>query len=205
MPAFLHACRHWVFDMDGTLTRAVHDFQYIRQQLDIPPEADILGHLDSLPTARAAAAHHWLMEHERSLAERSIAAPGAVELVQHLHRRGDQLAILTRNARQLAQVTLQAIGLEHCFQLADILGREQAAPKPAPDGMLNIARNWQVDSSRLCMIGDFHFDLSSARQAGARAVLVNLPTNPWPELADYHARDCHELLALLKTRPAHLA
>src|SRR5690625_1057347 len=48
MPAFLHDCQHWVFDMDGTLTRAVHDFGYIRHQLKIPPEADILGDLDSL-------------------------------------------------------------------------------------------------------------------------------------------------------------
>lgn len=201
MPVFLHDCRHWVFDMDGTLTRAVHDFDYIRQQLEIPPGADILGHLDSLPAAESRAAHAWLLEHERELAEASIAAPGAVNLVQHLHQRGDHLAILTRNAHELARITLQAIGLAHCFAPQDTLGREQAEPKPAPDGMLKIARNWQVDSSRLCMIGDFHFDLSSARKAGARAVLVNLPENPWPKLTDHHARDCNELLALLQASP----
>ncbi len=202
MPGFLHACRHWVFDMDGTLTLAVHDFQYIRRQLGIPPEADILGHLDSLPARQAQAAHSWLLEHERELAERSTAAPGAVELVRHLHARGDQLAILTRNAHELASITLQAIGLGHCFNISNILGREQAAPKPAPDGMLKIARNWQIDSSRLCMIGDFHFDLRSARNAGSRAVLVNLPDNPWPELTDYHARNCNELLELLRAGQA---
>lgn len=198
MPAFLHSCRHWVFDMDGTLTLAVHDFQYIRQQLQIPPQADILGHLDSLPESRAQAAHQWLLEHERELAEQSRAAPGAVALVRHLHERGDRLAILTRNAHELARVTLQAIGLDHCFAPEDILGREQAAPKPAPDGMLKIARNWQVCASRLCMIGDFHFDLTSAREAGARAVLVNLPDNPWPGLTDHHALDCGQLLNFLK-------
>lgn len=202
MPAFLHSCRHWVFDMDGTLTRAVHDFGYIRQQLAIPPEADILGHLDSLPEKQSRAAHHWLMEHERELAEQSIAATGAVELVQHLHQRGDRLAILTRNAQELASVTLQAIGLDQCFKQDDILGREQAIPKPAPDGMFKIARAWQVDSAHLCMIGDFHFDLRSARKAGAKAVLVNLPDNPWPELTHYHAQSCADLLQLLSAKPA---
>ena len=202
MPAFLHSCRHCVFDMDGTLTRAVHDFGYIRQQLAIPPEADILGHLDSLPEKQSRAAHHWLMEHERELAEQSIAATGAVELVQHLHQRGDRLAILTRNAQELASVTLQAIGLDQCFKQDDILGREQAIPKPAPDGMLKIARAWQVDSAHLCMIGDFHFDLRSARKAGAKAVLVNLPDNPWPELTHYHAQSCADLLQLLSAKPA---
>ncbi len=199
MPAFLHDCQHWVFDMDGTLTRAVHDFGYIRHQLKIPPEADILGHLDSLPAAESRAAHAWLFEHERELAEASIPAPGAVELVQHLYEHGHHLAILTRNAHELARITLQAIGLAHCFTPQNTLGREQAAPKPAPDGMLKIARNWQVDSSKLCMIGDFHFDLTSARNAGSRAVLVNQPCNPWPDLTDHHAPDCSELLTLLQT------
>lgn len=189
--------------MDGTLTLAVHDFQYIRQQLEIPAEADILGYLGSLPPSQAQAAHHWLLEHERRLAQASVAAPGAVELVCHLHGRGDRLAILTRNARELVSVTLETIGLGHCFNQNDILGREQAVPKPAPDGMQQIADNWRVCSSRLCMIGDFHFDLRSARKAGARAVLVNRPDNPWPELADYHAQSCQELLELLTDRRSH--
>jgi len=34
--------RHWVFDMDGTLTIAVHDFAAIRRALEIPEEDDIL-------------------------------------------------------------------------------------------------------------------------------------------------------------------
>ena len=45
----LSQVRHWVFDMDGTLTVAVHDFAAIRQALAIPPEHDILTHLAALP------------------------------------------------------------------------------------------------------------------------------------------------------------
>ena len=56
--------RHWVFDMDGTLTRAVHDFPAIRRALDIPEQDDILLHLAALPEAEAAAKHAWLLEHE---------------------------------------------------------------------------------------------------------------------------------------------
>ena len=41
--------RHWAFNMDGTLTEAVHDFALIRSALDIPPAADILHHLATLP------------------------------------------------------------------------------------------------------------------------------------------------------------
>jgi phosphoglycolate phosphatase-like HAD superfamily hydrolase len=47
------------------------------------------------------------------------------------------------------------------------------------------------------MVGDFCFDLECARAVGAISVLVNLPDNPWPELTDLYARDCHELLSQL--------
>ncbi|MDT4874585.1 hypothetical protein FQZ97_1098940 [compost metagenome] len=48
----------------------------------------------------------------------------------------------------------------------------------------------------LVMVGDYRFDLDCGRAAGAATVLVNLPENPWPELVDWHARDCGELLVL---------
>ncbi len=63
MSVYLRDCRHWVFDMDGTLTIAVHDFLYIRRMLEIPTHADILGHLASLPSAEAVQKHAWLLEH----------------------------------------------------------------------------------------------------------------------------------------------
>src|SRR5690554_556833 len=136
MSAYLKSCQHWVFDMDGTLTIAVHDFLYIRRMLEIPQQADILGHLASLPAAEAEQKHHWLLEHERQLALNSQPALGAIELVQHLHEQGRALAILTRNAKELAALTLQAIDLLDYFSDSLILGREQAIPKPHPDGLI---------------------------------------------------------------------
>ena len=193
----LSRMRNWVFDMDGTLTVAVHDFAAIRVALDIPAEDDILTHLAALPSDEAAAKHAWLLEHERDLAVASKAATGAVELVRELAGRGCRLGILTRNARELAHVTLQAIGLADCFPVEHILGRDEAAPKPSPDGLLKIAQAWGVAPGELVMVGDYRFDLYCGRAAGARTVLVNLPDNPWPELADWHAADCRALRALL--------
>ena len=193
----LSQMRNWVFDMDGTLTVAVHDFAAIRVALGIPAEDDILTHLAALPSDEAAAKHAWLLEHERDLAVASTAAVGAVELVRELAQRGCRLGILTRNARELAHVTLEAIGLADCFPVEHILGRDEAAPKPSPDGLLKIAQAWGVAPGELVMVGDYRFDLDCGRAAGARTVLVNLPDNPWPELADWHAADCGALRALL--------
>lgn len=194
MPAYLRDCRHWVFDMDGTLTVAVHDFLYIRRMLDIPEQADILAHLASLPRAEAMQKHAWLLEHERQLALNAQPAVGAITLVKHLHERQRNLAILTRNAQELALITLKAIGLADYFAPQSILGREQAIPKPNPDGLLKIATHWQVQPQEIVMVGDFHMDLKTAQAAGSYAVQVNTAHNLWPELTDFHAIDCQQLL-----------
>ncbi|MFO2464624.1 HAD family hydrolase [Pseudomonas sp. 15FMM2] len=189
--------KHWVFDMDGTLTVAVHDFAAIRVALGIPAEDDILTHLAALPVDVATAKHAWLLEHERELALDSVAATGAVALVRELAGRGYRLGILTRNARELAHITLQAIGLADCFAVQDVLGRDDAPPKPDPGGLLKLAEAWGVAPAAMVMVGDYRFDLDCGRAAGARTVLVNLPDNPWPELADWHAEDCAALHRML--------
>ncbi|NIK45027.1 HAD superfamily hydrolase (TIGR01549 family) [Xanthomonas arboricola] len=191
----LSGYRHWVFDMDGTLTEAVHDFALIRRALEIPPEADILHYLASLPAEQAAAKHAWLLAHERELAQAAQPAPGAVALVRALQTAGCRLGMLTRNARALAQVTLQAIGLHDAFAWDDIVGRDEAAPKPAPDGLQYFAQRWAVDGAALVMVGDHHNDLACGRAVGACTVLVNTPGDPWPGLADWRLQDCTQLLA----------
>lgn len=193
----LKAQQHWVFDMDGTLTVAVHDFAAIRQALGIPAEEDILGHLAALPAEEAERKHAWLLEHERELAVGAQAAPGAVALVRALHARGCRLAVLTRNARELAHITLAAIGVDDCFDVADIYGRDEAAPKPDPEGLHLIARQWGVAPQALVMVGDYRIDLACGRAATAGTVLVNLPENPWPDLTDAHFTDCAAMLEAL--------
>jgi HAD superfamily hydrolase (TIGR01509 family) len=193
----LAQARHWVFDLDGTLTEPVHDFDFIRRALAIPEVDDLLAHLASLPAAEAASKHAWLLEHERELALAARPAPGAIALVNELHARGCRLGILTRNAHELALLTLAAIGLGDRFASADVLGRNEAPPKPHPGGLHHLAQRWGVNAADLVMVGDYRFDLACARAAGAHAVLVNLPENPWPELVDTFVRDCVELRGLL--------
>ena len=195
----LAGARHWVFDMDGTLTIAVHDFAAIRRALQIPESDDILHHLAALPPEQAAPKRAWLLDHERELACAARPAAGAFELLQALRERDCRLGVLTRNAHELALVTLETVGLGDFFRAEDILGRDEAPPKPHPGGLLQLAARWGIDPCAMMMVGDYRFDLECARAAGARSVLVNLPENPWPELADLYARDCRALHALLKS------
>lgn len=190
----LSAIRHWVFDMDGTLTVAMHDFARIKRELAIPAQDDILTHLAALPAAEASAKHAWLLAHERELAAASVPAMGAVALVRALQGAGCRLGILTRNVRSLAQVTLQAIGLGDVFAEEDIIGRDEAEPKPSPDGLQYFLQRWQVDPAQVVMVGDYRFDLECGRAAGTRTLLVNAPDNPWPDMACWHMADCAAVL-----------
>ncbi|MCR6626233.1 MAG: HAD family hydrolase [Pseudoxanthomonas sp.] len=193
----LASLRHWVFDLDGTLTDAVHDFALIRRELDIPPDADILAHLAALPASEAHDRRAWLMRHERGLAEAATAAARAVALVRALHARRCRLGILTRNARELARVTLAAIGLEDVFDEADIIGRDEAAPKPAPDGLHYFAGRCAVSPARMVMVGDYRFDIECGRAAGTHTVLVNVREEELPVDATWRLADCAAILATL--------
>lgn len=188
---------HWVFDLDGTLTLAVHDFAAIRRHLGIPEQADILHHLAELPATEREAKHAWLFEYERELAVAARPAPGAVALIRRLHEDGRPLGILTRNARDLALLTLAAIGLEDCFAPAAVLGRDEAPPKPDPGGLLRLAELWQVAPDSLVMIGDHRYDLECGRAVGCRTLQVNQPGDPWPAARDQRFETCTEILAAL--------
>ena len=191
------AARHWVFDLDGTLTVAIHDFDAIRRALQIPPGRDILVHLQGLAPAVAAQKHAWLHAHELALAQRAQAAPGAASLLARLHGEGAQIGVLTRNARDLALITLAAAGLECWVSPDDVLGRDEMTPKPDTAGLHWFARRWKGPPAQLRMVGDSHYDLDCGRAAGVPTVLLRDGDNPWPVATDWHFADCAQRLSRL--------
>ncbi|WP_425055972.1 HAD family hydrolase [Pseudomonas abyssi] len=192
----MHQLRGWVFDLDGTLTLAQHDFPAIRRELGVPADADILTYMATLPAADYTAMKAQLDAIELRLAAEVEPAPGAVELVRQLREQGRRLGILTRNLQVVARSTLSCLGILDCFAAEDVLGREDAAPKPSPDGIHQLLDRWQLSPDETVMVGDFRFDLEAGRAAGSRTCLI-LPDNPWPELTDWHLPSCNALLARL--------
>jgi len=190
--------KYWVFDLDGTLTVAVHDFAAIRRALEIPAGADILGHLDSLDASEAQSRYRQLELMEEELCVRTSPAHGAAVLFELLARRGGRLGVVTRNTRRNALRTLQHVGLGAYFHSEDIVGREEALAKPDPDGILRLCRRWGVAAGETVMVGDYRFDLEAGRAAGAATVHVDVSgAFPWPELTDLAVGSLGELAALI--------
>ena len=187
--------RCWIFDLDGTLTVPVHDFPAIRVALGMAgSDTDILRFLGSLQPAEAAAKHARLIEIEYELAEMTAAAPGAGRLLDHLLRRGARVGILTRNTREIALHTLAQIGLRGYFSAADILGRDEAMPKPHPQGIDKLLAAWGNAPDETVMVGDYLFDLQVGRAAGTATIHVDSSCAfRWPELADLAVATLEEL------------
>jgi HAD superfamily hydrolase (TIGR01509 family) len=188
----------WIFDMDGTLTVAVHDFDAIRAELGLEPKKPILEQLALLPEARARELYARLDALELELAQRARAAEGAERLLEALAARGSALGIVTRNSHANALETLRACGLERFFAPACVLGREAAAPKPDPEGVLQLLAHWKAMPQQAVMVGDYRFDLLAGRAAGTATVYVDTEREfPFAEHADVSVDSLVALVELL--------
>ena len=190
--------QYWVFDLDGTLTLPVHDFSVIRHALGVPKGTDILGYLASLPEAEAQPLHDKLNEIENGLLDRIVPAPGLLQLISALHRRGSRLGILTRNTRDIALKTLDVLGIGAYFSEACILGRSDVPPKPDPEGLFRLSTHWEKAPYELVMVGDYVFDLQTGRNAGTATIHVDRSRSfSWPELTDIGVETLEELHSIL--------
>ncbi len=91
--------KHWIFDLDGTLTIAVHDFNAIRKELGIPEGQSIIKSLESLPVKESRKQKKKLEEIEEKLALNASPAPGVKRLLETLSSQDYFLGILTLNTK----------------------------------------------------------------------------------------------------------
>lgn len=200
--ALLAGRRHWVFDLDGTLTLAVHDFDALRRELGLPLGLPILEALAERPAEEAARLMERLDALEAQLVSSTGPAPGAAELLEQLTRRGCTTGILTRNSLDNARATLEHCGFAQRFASEAVLGRDEARPKPSPDGIHRLLRRWSASPSSAVMVGDFRYDLEAGRAAGVVTVSVD-PSgrHEWASLADLCVDSLEELLPVVAWSP----
>ncbi len=190
--------KHWLFDMDGTLTHAVHDFDAIRKQLALPEQKPILESLAKLPPEIAAKKNKLLDEIEFEIAEQATAQPGSKPLLQSLQQQGCSIGIVTRNGKEIAKATLKACGLDVFFTDTTIIGRECAAPKPEPDGVTLLLKRLDANPADAVMVGDYMFDLMAGRKAGTQSIHLDVSDRgQWPEWTDYRIESLNQLVTAM--------
>ncbi|MFP6648736.1 MAG: HAD family hydrolase [Pirellulaceae bacterium] len=157
-----------IFDLDGTLVDSGLDFAKIRADMGLASGAPILESLESMDPEGRSKAEQVLFEHEQQGVRRASPYPGVLDLLGQLVEHGLRLAILTRNRGDCARATLSAT-LPACWD--NVISRDDGPIKPSPWGIQQICLDWQVEPSRVVMIGDYVFDIESGQQAGARTAL----------------------------------
>ena len=173
MPDPLLDRRHWIFDLDGTLTVAAHDFDAMRRELGLPPGVGLLESIAALPAEKSAALHVRLRAWEEEVADRARPEADVAPLLEALTERGARLGIVTRNHSDVAWTTLERAGLDRWFEPAHVVGRDRAAAKPDPDGIHALLSAWRAPPDDAVMVGDYVADLHAGRAAGVATVLVD--------------------------------
>ncbi len=185
---------HWLFDMDGTLTIAMHDFDAMRAELGLPVGVPILEALAQLPESIAKKKHQQLDDMELDMASAARPQPGAASLLQSLSDKGAKLGIVTRNGKTIAERTLQACGLADFFNPDTVISRDCCVAKPDPAGVNLMLDRWSANTNDTVMVGDYRFDLEAGRGAGVTTVHLDVDgLFPWPELTDYSVSTLNEL------------
>ncbi len=186
--------------MDGTLTKPIHDFNLIRQQLGIKQGEPILEAIGNMPADRAQETKIKLDDLEMELAHEAVAQPGAHRLLEKLKNTEKQLGILTRNGEEIARVTLRACGLDHFFEPDSIIGRETCAPKPKPDGVEHLLKLWNADRDKTVIVGDYRYDIEAGYLSRIKTVHFDQSRSfEWPEFMDHGIQRLEELIDLSQT------
>ncbi len=182
--------------MDGTLTIAVHDFEQIRKALNLPPDTPILEAISHCPKHEQIELNNRLDELEIDYARMARQQPGAETLLSALSNAGHSLGILTRNSVKLAEITLEACGLDIFFQPQDIIGRGCCTPKPSPAGVHYLLDAWNANKKDAVMIGDYRFDLEAGYAAGITTVHFDVAGEiGWPDITDHRFQNFDEIIA----------
>lgn len=156
-----------IFDLDGTLVSSSLDFRAICEQTGCVPGQDILRYMETLSAAEKSKVARVIHDHEMADAHSCETLSGAVDMLAMLDDLNIRTAIVTRNSAPATQIKLARTGIK----LKHVLTREDAPPKPAPDALLGLARQWGIPSGECVYVGDYIYDLEAAHRANMHACL----------------------------------
>jgi len=187
--------QHWIFDLDGTLTKPVHDFAKIRSELGLASGMGTIEALQLVPEPRRAELHRRLDQIGWDYALQSQIQDHARACLDALSARGCKLGVVTRNNRRNLDESLRLIDCEQHFPAEVRVSRDEPPAKPAPDGLLRLLKAWNAEPSDAVMVGDAIYDLAAGKAAKAATLYID-PDGLWPhrEQADYCFRIWSEVL-----------
>lgn len=180
-----------IFDLDGTLADTQLDFARMCSDAGLPIGTKILEHcaeLDDL--AEVERILSIVEQHELDGANRASWILDAESVLNKFHQASIPMAIVTRNMKEAARITIERLSIP----IELVVTREDCLPKPHPEGLLKVAKQWSTSPEDLIYVGDFQFDLVAAKRAKMMScLLANERNQHFFEMADLVISSFQEL------------
>ncbi len=198
-----------IFDLDGTITRPFLDFDAIRTEMGLSADAGpILEAMEHMSEEERTHAEQVLLEHESRAADESVLNDGARRTLDALRRAGIKIGILTRNKR----INAEAVARKHNLTFDAIVDRQDGPAKPDAFGVLRLCEIFAAKPAETLVVGDFLYDLLSAKAANATAILLknSEKTQKFAKYADFTITSLDEILHIIdnmddkRERPTHV-
>lgn len=156
-----------VFDMDGTLVDSTYDWPEIRRSLGVTGPS-IIDDLNGLPEPDRTRRWAELEEIESTATTEAKLHDGSLELLDLLSAHGLTTALVTNNNSANTRRLLARFGLR--FDV--VLSRDSGLWKPSGAPISEAVRLLGVEPGDCLGVGDSHYDVLAAREAGLAAVCV---------------------------------
>ena len=187
-----------IFDLDGTITEPYLNFDMIRTEIGLSPDAGpLLEAMEKMGPAELKKAEQVLYKHEQLAIEHSVLNTGASETLNRLRQMKIHIGVMTRNTRSNAS----AVAEKHNIEFDAVVDRNDGPVKPSPFGVSRLCEFFKVKPQQTLVVGDYLFDLQSAKAAGAAAVLIKTGKNAeqFASYADYVIDKLPELIDIINS------
>ena len=139
--------------------------------------------------------HKRYKEIEGFRPELVIPFPRIREVLKEIKESGRRNHLYTNRNHSAIQY-LEALGLLPYFD-GLMTGEEMADYKPNPDGMYKLMEQYQVEPSKMLMVGDRALDLEASKAAGGDGCFYNTNGTSVPDCADFVVDDIRDIMKYL--------
>jgi len=156
-----------IFDMDGTVVDVPYDWGKIKAELGTQGKP-ILTYIENLDEPERSKKWKILERFESEATQKAKLKPGMRDFLDLLSTRGVKKALVTNNSRKNVSFLLEKFRLE--FDC--VISRERGLWKPSGAPILVAMKELQLDKEECCVVGDSHFDVRAAEEAGIPLIFI---------------------------------
>ncbi|MFC2169066.1 HAD family hydrolase [Acidobacteriota bacterium] len=156
-----------IFDMDGTIFDAPYDWPQIGAELETHGKP-ILSFLNELEEPAKSEKWKVLEKHEKKATQQAVLKKGMFEFLNFLEKKGTKKALVTNNSENNVSFLLEKYQLD--FDC--VISRERGLWKPSGAPFLAALEELRLTKEVCGVVGDSHFDIEAAKDAGINHVFV---------------------------------